>query len=119
MRLLHNLKQVFIPVNQPTNFPRLYFLPETKILNTLQQASNDPAFHQILPTRIRPHQGSFIRRCIYQLQARALQACGDIWMELKAVGRAMVRWLAWRLVLPLSVACSLWIPVVNPAELPL
>ena len=41
MNIFQKLKQVFIPVNQPKNFPRLYFIPETIHVYASNQASND------------------------------------------------------------------------------
>ena len=119
MNILEKLKQVFIPVNQPKNFPRLYFIPETIHADAPNQASNDPLYQQV-PARVYRRRWMQIPRPIRyfrQLRARFYKRCADAWSALKEAGRRVVRWLVWRVVLPLSVLCAIWLPFANPAEL--
>ena len=120
MNILEMLKQVLKPVNQPKNFSRLYFIPETIHVEGPNQASNDPRYQQV-PTRVHPRLWIQIPRPIrYVRQLRALfyKRCAETWSALKEAGRRVVRWLAWRVVLPLSVLCAMWLPFANPADLP-
>ena len=119
MTILSKLKQVFVPVNQPTNFPRLYFLPETTTLPAQHPASNAPYYHQSQPTLITPPQEPAFRKYVRLKMEAFKEACADAWAAIKALGRATVRWLARWVVLPLSIACTFWIDVAGPAELPL
>lgn len=119
MTILNKLKQVFVPVNQPTNFPRLYFIPETTTLPAQQRASNAPHYSQSQPTRITSSQEPAFRKYTRFKMAVLQQACADTWAAVKALGRATVRWLARWVVLPLSIASTFWIPIAGPAELPL
>ena len=101
MTILSKLNQVFVPVNQPINFPRLYFLPETTILPAQHPASNAPRYHQSQPTRITfPQEPAF--RKYARIRTEVFQkSCADAWAAIKALGRATVRCLARWVVLPL------------------
>lgn len=94
MNLLNELKQAFVPVNQPTNFPRLYFIPETATLPSQLPASNDLAYHQSQSTRITSSQEPAFRKYARIKMAVLQQACADTWAAIKALGRATVRCLA-------------------------
>lgn len=119
MIIFNKLKQAFVPVNQPINFPRLYFIPETTTLPSQRPASNTPYYHQSQPTRITAPQEAAFRKSV-RIEMEVFQkACADAWAAIKALGRATVRWLARWVVLPLSIACIFWIPFAGPAELPL
>ena len=119
MKLLKNPEQVFVPVNQPTNFPRLYFIPETATLPSQHPVSNDPLYHRSQPAHITFPQEAAFRKYVRIKMEVFQKACADAWAAIKAMGRATVRWLARWVVLPLSIACMLWIPFAGPAELPL
>jgi hypothetical protein len=117
MTILSKLKQVFVPVNQPINFPRLYFIPETTLLQGTRQASNDPLYHQSQPTRITsPLEAAFRKHARIKMEIFQ-EACAYAWAAMKAIGRATVRWLARWVVLPLSVASALYIPSIHPMDL--
>ena len=117
MNILSKLKQAFVPVNQPINFPRLYFIPETSTLPAQHPASNDPRYHQSQPTPITSPQEPAFRKYARTNMEVFQKACADAWAAIKALGRALVRWLARWVVLPLSVASALYIPSIHPMEL--
>ena len=119
MNILEKIRQAFIPVNQPKNFPRLYFIPETKTVQAPRQSSNDPYYRQAAPVqRIRRQKReSIIQRYIRRRKEAIRSALERAWAEVKAFGRSVARWLAWRVFLPLSIIASLWIPAGNPANL--
>jgi hypothetical protein len=112
--------------DQPTHWPRLYFLPQTHYVKR-QRAANSPeyspkpqpdiAHHRT--TRTTPSQETqlqrFLRREVEVLQ----DICADAWTGLKQAGRDMVRWLVRWIITPLSIACAIWIPIGNPMDLPL
>jgi hypothetical protein len=129
MSILEKIIQAFIPVNQPKNFPRLYFIPDTTTVEAPRQASNDTGYHPLQNARhthIRPQpkltSGFRLNvprpiNYIRQMKARFHQRCSEFWSEMKAAGRRAVRWLVWRILVPLAVLASLSIPIVTPAEL--
>jgi hypothetical protein len=108
-----------VPVDQPTNFPRFYLIPETSTLQIPNPASNKPRYHQSPPTHIKVPQETKIQKFIRQEKEIFREVCIDAWASIKQAGRAAVRWLAGWVVLPLSVASTFWISIGNPAELPL
>ena len=122
MKTSKRAEQARVPVNQPTHFPRLYFIPETTIIpshRTASNASNAPHYHQSQPTCITTPQEPAFRKYARIKMTVLQQACAGAWAAIKALGRATVRWLARWVVLPISIACILWIPIAGPAELPL
>jgi hypothetical protein len=119
MNILEKIKQVFIPVNQPEGFPRLYFIPETITVQAPRQACNDPSYRpSVAPQPIR-QQETKIQKFIRQVMEIFQEACADAWSAIKAFGRSVVRWLVWRVFVPLSVVCALSSQLVSPMELPL
>jgi hypothetical protein len=117
MNIPEKLRQVFIPVNQPEGFPRLYFIPETITVQAPRQACNDPSYHPpVAPQPIR-QQETKVQKFIRHEKEIFQEACADAWNATKRAGRATVRWLAWRVFLPLSVASTLYIPSIHPMEL--
>ncbi len=105
-------------VNQPTEYPTFYLIPETRYVRRTGRAANHPYYHRHpARTRDQPRSdrplGVVTRR-----KLRFRRYCADIWSRLKQMGRNAVKWFAWRVLLPLTVACALWMPYVNPAELP-
>jgi hypothetical protein len=121
MNILERIKQASIPVNQPVVFPHLYLIPETVTVQASWQSANDPHYWQPAPIQNinRQKHESFIQRFVRRRREAISRRLDAAWQEVKAFGRAVVRWLVWRVFLPLSIIASLWIPVVNPAELPL
>jgi hypothetical protein len=118
MNILYKPEQATVPVNQPSNFPTFYPFPETGYIHR-KRASNQPAYHQHrTPTHIQ-RQVTKPRGFLARHKLRFHQHCAAAWSQLKALGRELIRKLFWRVILPLSVACALWIPAANPAELPL
>ena len=127
MNALKRLKQIFIPVNQPTQFPRLYFIPETITVQAPYQACNDPSYQPSAaprptaitrPTRKKERE-SVIQKFIREEKEIFQEVCADAWAAIKQAGRDTARWLTWWIVLPLSVASTLYIPSIHPMELPL
>jgi hypothetical protein len=111
--------------DQPTHWPRLYFLPETHYVKR-QRAANSPEYNPrpqpAIPdqraTRTKPPHETRLQRFL-RLDVEVLQdICADAWRAIKQAGRAMVRWLARWIITPLSIACAIWIPIGNPMGLP-
>jgi hypothetical protein len=119
MNILEKPEQAFVPVNQPTNFPRFYLIPDTTTAPIQHLASNDPTFHQCSPTRINSPQETLLHKSLRQEKEIFQETCADAWAALKQAGRDTVRFLAKWIILPLTVASALWVPAGNPAALPL
>jgi hypothetical protein len=119
MNILKKPEQTFVPVNQPSNFPRFYLIPDTTTAPIQRPASNDPTFHQCSPTHIKPPQETLLHKFLRQETEILQKTCADAWAALKQAGRDTVRFLAWWVILPLSVASMFWIPIGNPTALPL
>ena len=121
MHILKKSEQAFVPVNQPQPgyFPRFYIIAETKLLQTLHPASNDPRHHQAQPTRIKCPPESAFRKYARQEKEIFQEVCADAWAAIKQAGRDTVQWLAWWVVLPLAISSSLYVPAIHPMNLPL
>jgi hypothetical protein len=78
MNILKKIKQVFVPVNQPEGFPRLYFIPETITVQAPRQARNDPNYQ--LPVAPRPirQQETKIQKFIRQEKEIFQEVCADV-----------------------------------------
>jgi hypothetical protein len=112
--------------DQPTHWPKLYFLPQTHYVKR-QRAANSPEYnpkpqpdiaHHRVTRTAHPHETRlqrFLRHEVEVLQG----VIADTWRAIKQAGRTMVRWLARWIVTPLSIACAIWIPLGNPMDLPL
>ena len=119
MNILKKPEQVTVPVNQPINFPTFHPIPDTGYVRRTGRACNSANYHrQPSPTHIQRTAAKSIGFIARQKQLFR-QYCTDTWARLKQLGRDTVRWLTWRVVLPLSVLCAIWIPFANPAELAL
>jgi hypothetical protein len=120
MSILERIKQAFVPINQPKAFLRLYFFPETVTVQAPRQSSNDSHYQQAVPVQrtMRQKFESLIQDFIRRRKEAITHSLDTAWQAVKAFGRAVVRWLAWRVFLPLSIIASIWMPYVNPAELP-
>ena len=112
-------EKAFVPVNQPTNFPRFYLIPETSTHQIPSPASNNPIYYQSPPKRINPPPESAFRKYARQEKEIFQEVCADAWAAIKQAGKDTARWLARWVVLPLSVASMLYIPSIHPMELPL
>lgn len=125
MNVFKRIKAAFTPVDQPTNFPRLYFIPDTYEVHAPRRSANDsaympPAVSQatIERTTTRKKKREPIIRGFIRRKKQAIRQARDrAWEAAKAFGRSVVRWLAWRVFLPLSVITSFWVSVAKPAEL--
>lgn len=118
MNILHKPEGAFVPVNQPSHFPTLHLIPETGYVRR-KRASNQPSHHQQrTPTQLQQHARK-PRGFLAQQKLLFRQYCADTWSRLIQIGRAIVRWLAWKVFLPLSIACAFSISFANPADLPL
>jgi len=119
MNILHKPEQATVPVDQPSNFPTFHLIPATGYVRRKRRACNQPAYHQHrTPTHIQ-RQVTKPRGFLARHKLRFHQYCADTWSQLKAFGKELIRKLVWRVILPLSIACALWIPIASPAELPL
>jgi hypothetical protein len=112
--------------DQPTNWTRLYFLPQTHYVQR-QRAANSPEYNpkpqpdiaHHRTTRTKPPHETRLQRFLRQEVEILQEEIADIWRAVKQAGRDMVRWLARWIVTPLSIACAIWIPTGNPMDLPL
>jgi hypothetical protein len=122
MNILPKSEHAFVRVNQPQpdQFPRFYIIPETKYVPRRQRACNAHQYHQPPSlTPISPSTESAFRKYVRIEMEVFQEACADAWAAIKALGRAIVRWLARWVVLPLSVASALHIPAIHPMDLPI
>lgn len=119
MNILRKQEEVLLPVHQPINFPTFHLIPETEYVRRKRRASNQPSYHQQRTPTPFQHPAAKLQRFITLLKQCLRQHCTGTWSRLKQLGRDTVRWLAWRVVLPLSVLCAIWVPLANPSELPL
>ena len=119
MNTLKQSEQAPVPINQPTNFPRFYLIPETSTHQIPSPASNNPIYRQSPPKRIDPPPESAFRKYARQEKEIFQEVCADAWAAIKQAGRDTARWLTWWIILPLSIASTLYIPSIHPMELPL
>jgi hypothetical protein len=119
MTIQNKLKQIFTPINQPTNFSRLYFLPEARALHIARPAGNDSVYRQIPAAPMPEPPETLLHKFVRQEKEILQETCADAWAALKQAGRDIVRFLARWIILPLTVASALWVPAGNPAALPL
>jgi hypothetical protein len=113
-------------VDQPTHWPKLYFLPQTHYV-TRQRAANSPEYDSKPQPDIAHHRTArttpsletrlqrFLRHEVEILQ----EVIADSWRAAQEAGRDMVRWLVRWIITPLSIACAIWVPMGNPMDLPL
>ena len=127
MNVLKRIKRVFIPVDQPTDFPRLYFIPNTQEVTAPRRSANEGCYRSpVVPRPIKQSiptpkvkRKNFIQRFIQRQKEKLHLACEKAWSATKSFGRSVVRWLAWRVFMPLSVIASLWVPSIFSMDLPL
>ena len=112
---------------QPIHWwPRLYFLPRTHYVQR-QRAANSPQYNprpkaemfDYEATSTEPPHENWLQAMLRRELEMFQEACADAWTGLKQAGRSVVRWLAWKVMFPLSIACAIWIPAVSPMKLPL
>jgi hypothetical protein len=112
--------------DQPTQWPKLYFLPETHYVQR-QRAANSPEYNpgpqpviiDYRTTRTKPPHETRLQRFLRQEVEILQDVCADAWRAIKQAGRDMVRWLVRWIVTPVSIACAIWVPIGNPMDLPL
>jgi hypothetical protein len=103
--------------NQPSYFPRLYFIPTPDTLTQRLCPANDPLFHNPpSPIPLRQHP---IQRFNQQRKEHLQRLVADAKTAIIAAFRATVRWLFWHITVPLAVMASLYISFASPAELPM
>ena len=119
MNILNRPEQAYAPVDQPTNFPCFYLIPDTTTAPIQRPACNDPTFHQCSPTRIKPPQETRLQKYLRQEMEIFQEVCADARAAITQAARDAVHFLARWVILPLSVASMFWIPIANPAALPL
>jgi hypothetical protein len=104
--------------DQPTHWPKLYFLPETHYVKR-QRATNAPEYNprpqpatpDYRPTSKKP---SYLQRCTAKFTAARNKA----WLSLKQFGREVIHKLVKWCLLPLAIAACFAMVDVAPAELP-
>jgi len=121
MKVLTRLKQIFVPINQPKNFPRFYSIPETGPVNAPRIACNDPQPKKVAPSIRRRRRRVIPRPIKYFREQKAIfyQRCAETRdMLIRACKRAL-QWLIWCYLTLLTLEVCTWVSVANPAELPL
>jgi hypothetical protein len=120
MNILKKPEQAVVPVNQPQpdNFPSFYLIPETKYIPRRQRACNTAHHNQSSPKHTKLKQENRLQKSIRHEKEICLDVCRDTWAALKYLGRALVKFLARWVVMPLAISSSLYIPVIRPMELP-
>ena len=119
MNTLKHSEQTSVPVDQPTGWPRLYLIPETITIPPQRPASNAPVYHEPVLIKLNPPLESKLHRFICIETEIFQETCADAWAALKEAGRDTIRWVARWVILPASIACAIWVPFSNPAELPM
>ena len=104
--------------DQPTTWPRLYFLPQTHYVKR-QRAANAPEYSPTPKAEAKHYvatskKQSYYQRCIQRLTAARKKA----WLVLKHFGRKVVHALVKWCLLPLAIAACFAMVDVAPAELP-
>jgi hypothetical protein len=104
--------------NQPTHWPRLYFLPQPRYVQR-QRAANSPQYNPRPQAEVSHHKTqskrlSYLQRGIQRLTAARNKA----WASLKHLGREVARKLVKWCLLPLALAACFSMVEVSPAELP-
>jgi hypothetical protein len=120
MNILQKPEQAVAPVNQPhpDHFPRLCLIPETKYIPRRHRASNAALHNLSSPRHTKLKKESRLHKFIRHEKEICLEVCRDAWADLKDLGRALVKFLARWVVMPLAISSSLYIPVIRPMELP-
>jgi hypothetical protein len=119
MNTLKQSEEILVPVNQPTDFPTFHLIPDTGPVRRKRRACNQPSYHQQRTPTHNQKQDKNPLGFIARQKEKVRQAITTVWEKLKAFGRAIVRWLAWKVFLPLSIACALSSQFANPSNLPL
>jgi hypothetical protein len=121
MNILKKPEQAVAPVNQPhpDHFPRFYRIPETKYIPRRHRASNAAHHNHSSPKHTKLKQETRLQKFIRHEKEIFQEVCADAWTAIKQAGRVAVRWLARWVVLPLSVASTLYITTIHPMEIPL
>jgi hypothetical protein len=117
MNILNRPEQAYAPVDQPTHFPRFFLIPETTSIPSQRPASNDPGYNQSPSTNINLPQENKLRNFLRPEKEIIQETCTDSWTEIKQTVTAAVHSLIRWVVLPLSIACALYIPSIHPMEL--
>jgi hypothetical protein len=105
-------------IDQPTNWPTLFFLPQTHYVQR-QRAANSHQYNPIPQAAMAEHRiskknNSYLQRIINRITATRNRA----WLSLKAFGREVVHSLVKWLLLPMAIVASLSMVAALPAELP-
>ena len=97
-----------------SNCGHLYRLPTTHYVRR-QRAANHHIYVIPKPKSASPptHRPGYWAQEVDKFSAAARQA----WSDIEAIGRRLVRWLMWRVILPLAVLSCLWVAYAEPAEL--
>lgn len=108
-----------------------------RIVSTARSSANDGAYTAVLQAcvpggslvypgpivlpsvRSREIPGVCLNRLSQFARARLKSIASSAWSGLKLLGRRLVHWFARRVVMPLAFLASIWVPAVNPAEIPL
>ena len=106
-------------INQPTNWPRFYILPQTHYVKR-QRAVNSPHYKSQKSTVDTAHgttskKQTYLQRGINKLKAAGSQA----WLSLKLFGREVVHSIVKWCILPLAIVASFAMLEAEPAELPM
>jgi hypothetical protein len=104
--------------DQPTNWPRLYLLPQTHYVRR-QRAANSPQYIPWPKAEVSDYgatskKQTYFQRCIQNITATRDKA----WASLKRLGREVARMLTRWCLLPLAIAACFSMVDVSPSELP-
>ena len=101
------------PAPQSNALARLYPIPETHYVRR-QRAANHHIYAIPEPKPANPptHQPGYWAREVEKFSAAGRQA----WSDIEAIGRRLVRWLMWRVIVPLALMSTLWVAYAAPAE---
>ena len=119
MNTLKHSEQTSMPTNQPTGWPCLYLIPETITIPPQRPASNAPLYQEPVLIQLKTPHESNLHRFIRIEKEIFQETCADAWAALKQAGQDAIRWVARWVILPASIACAIWVPLSNPAELPM
>jgi hypothetical protein len=105
-------------IEQPTNWPLLFLLPETHYVRR-RRAANSPEYSptplaEVLQHRSHGKRLSYLQRVTHYFSSAKHRA----WLSLKQFGRELVHKLVRWCVLPLAIAACFSMLDATPAEMP-
>ena len=126
MKLLKRAVRTFIPIDQPTDFPRFFLIPETTTLQSTLPASNDTFYHPPQrptpirknteqPSPVKPAQEGYMARFVQRENEKFMHLCTSAWEAATFMGRKIIRWLARRPALKTTGAATAAVTILGTA----